>query len=916
MPNQVVIAFSSAATSEERAAYLQSIGAAVSRDIPALNTVVATLPTGTLDLPDSPIVARSEPDYYVSAQQTSVNDPLYPQQWALPAIGAPSAWAQMQTGAPNIAVALIDSGICTTHPDLQGRILPGYDFVENDSAPQDDFGHGCSAAGILAANANNDLGIAGVAPNIQILPLRVLNAQGVGTYSDVAAAMIYAVDNGVQIINLSLGGTQSSSVLESAVEYAVARGALIVAAAGNYPDRLLYPAAFAAVIAVGAVDQNLQRSSFSPAAGIDLFAPGRDILTTQIDGSYGLMTGTSFAAPYVAGIAALELASGRTLTLDGGFVRFGGSNTLVVAVPSATPGAWPSHYAALLNTARSSGILRVIVSLAVNFQPEAQLAPQAVQAQQTQIVQAQQAIISALSGYAAQIVAQSDQWLIPALALQVDETALQHLMTLPGITNISEDRPLPLRLNSSAGVIDAPEAWAMGYTGTGQTVVIVDSGIERTHSSFDGRVVTEACYSWNETDNPGTPTINERQDSLCPSGQTEQFGTGAAALDRCNLFGVSCDHGTHVAGIAAGGNATYRGVAPSANIIAIQVFTAFYHAGLCAPYTPPCILSYTADQINALNYTYAILHPVYTIASVNLSIGGGRYTSVCDNDLSVPAAEMKAAIDQLRAVNIATVIASANDGFSDALGFPACISTAISVASTTDADALSSFSNTASFLSLLAPGSNIISSIPGNMFQSLSGTSMAAPQVTGAWALLRQAQPTVTVTNALNILRNSGVPVLDTRNGLTFRRIDLDNALTALLPPTPTPTPVGYRTTVLRDQDLLYWMQAQPTTPLRIILVVITPNQLSIYVESVGVRGIVPVVIQQGSNLVQITYGPPTDLNGNPAPAALVSAVNTHLPTILTGALDQALALSFGSAHDLVDMTLRGNALDIGAILP
>ena len=273
------------------------------------------------------MVATSEPDYYVTALDDPLagpyNDPLYEQQWALPVIGAPEAWENFPADAPKVIVAVIDSGICVDHPDLAGRILDGWDYVENDAVPQDDFGHGCAVSGVIAANPNNGIGIVGVAPNAQIMPLRVLNAQGVGSYSDVATAIVFATDNGAQIINLSLGGSSPSNTLENAVNYADLHGMIVVAAAGNTGGSVLYPAAYEPVIAVGSVDPDLQRSTFSSyGPEIDLFAPGRDILTTKSDSSYWLVSGTSFAAPHVSGIAAVEALYGTTLTLTGGIVAF------------------------------------------------------------------------------------------------------------------------------------------------------------------------------------------------------------------------------------------------------------------------------------------------------------------------------------------------------------------------------------------------------------------------------------------------------------------------------------------------------------------------------------------------------------------------------------------------------------------
>lgn len=336
-PGQAVITFAPDASPAERRAYLAAAGATVQQEIGPLNAVVVSLPSAA-PLPPSPVVAAAEPDFRVVALQSApVDDPLYPQQWALPAIGAPAAWAALPAAAPPVTVAVIDSGICADHPDLAGRVLPGWDFVENDADPQDPFGHGCAVAGVIAA-AHDSAGMAGVAPHARILPLRVLDAQGTGVYSNVAAAITQAADLGAQIINLSLGGSSPSTVLADAVDYAVARGVTVIAAAGNTGGSVLYPAALAPVVAVAAVDPNLQRSSFSSyGPEIDLYAPGRDILTTRPGGAYAALSGTSFAAPQVAGVAALELALGRQLALTGGVVAVGGGTVAVVDPTPVTP---------------------------------------------------------------------------------------------------------------------------------------------------------------------------------------------------------------------------------------------------------------------------------------------------------------------------------------------------------------------------------------------------------------------------------------------------------------------------------------------------------------------------------------------------------------------------------------------------
>ena len=310
--NEVVVQFTSSTSKAERIAYVESIGGEIVQSVDVLDTVVIRVNSD--DIPQSPdanvVIANSEPNYYVSALLNNPpSDPLYTQQWALPRMNIPIAWEALPKDLPRVIVAVIDSGICYDHPDLAGHILDnGYDFIDGDTSAQDEFNHGCGVAGIIAANADNDEGIAGIAPNAQIMPLRVLDASGLGTYSDVAQAIVYAVDHGAQVINLSLGGTNPAVILENAVNYATENNVTIVAATGNTGSTApLYPAHYENVIAVGSIDEDGSISSFSN-LGADRWAPGRHILTTGVDGDYVFQNGTSFAAPQISGQKALELS--------------------------------------------------------------------------------------------------------------------------------------------------------------------------------------------------------------------------------------------------------------------------------------------------------------------------------------------------------------------------------------------------------------------------------------------------------------------------------------------------------------------------------------------------------------------------------------------------------------------------------
>ncbi|HEX9922719.1 MAG TPA: S8 family peptidase [Anaerolineae bacterium] len=249
------------------------------------------------------------------------NDPGYALQWGLTQIqdhdiNAAEAW-DFSTGGSDITIAIIDSGVDLDHPDLQAKIVPGYDFVNLDSLADDDYGHGTHVAGIAAAVSNNGLGITGVSWGAKIMPLKMLNASGTGTTFNLAKAIYFAVDNGAQVINMSLGASCGSGwpEVEDAVDYAVAKGVLLIAAAGNNQPYVFCPAAIADVVAVGATSATDVRASFSNyGPELEVVAPGVDIYSTLVGGGYGTKNGTSMAAPFVAGLAALLRSSDPALT--------------------------------------------------------------------------------------------------------------------------------------------------------------------------------------------------------------------------------------------------------------------------------------------------------------------------------------------------------------------------------------------------------------------------------------------------------------------------------------------------------------------------------------------------------------------------------------------------------------------------
>lgn len=255
-------------------------------------------------------VAYADVDRMVSALYAP-NDPSFSSQWHLPKIGAPFAWDTTR-GDPSVKIAIIDTGVDLDHRDLADNIdtANDWDFVNDDANADDDEGHGTHVAGIAAAAIDNGVNGAGVAPLSTILPMKALNAAGMGWESDIADAIIMATDEGADVVNMSLGSGYNDPGMEAAVEYAVARGVVVVAAAGNSATSApTYPAAYAGVVGVSATTSSDTRASFSNYGNyVDLAAPGVNIVSTKIGGGTERLSGTSMASPVVAGAAALVRA--------------------------------------------------------------------------------------------------------------------------------------------------------------------------------------------------------------------------------------------------------------------------------------------------------------------------------------------------------------------------------------------------------------------------------------------------------------------------------------------------------------------------------------------------------------------------------------------------------------------------------
>ena len=322
-PHTVLVKFKTTASTTSRDRALKRRGGRAGERVAGTSFVKVTT-SGRADelasrLSADPSVAEVTLDYVRSAAATP-NDPAFASdQDYLKTVRVPTAWDRSK-GSLNQVVAVIDTGVNGKHPDLVGRTVAGYDAIRNvgiaAGAASDDNGHGSMVSGIIAAATNNGQGIAGVAWNAKVMPVKVLDDTGNGTDSDVAEGINWAVSHGAKILNLSLGGDGDNPALHDAVKNAVARGAVVIVAAGNWGDDVpQYPAAYPEAIAVGATDTTGALTDFSSyGPWIDVAAPGWGILSTQLGSDYYIGDGTSFSAPIVSGVAALIRTQSPTLT--------------------------------------------------------------------------------------------------------------------------------------------------------------------------------------------------------------------------------------------------------------------------------------------------------------------------------------------------------------------------------------------------------------------------------------------------------------------------------------------------------------------------------------------------------------------------------------------------------------------------
>ena len=243
---------------------------------------------------------------------STTNDPYYANGWHLPKIGTPTAW-QTSSGR-NVVIAILDSGVDPDHPDLASKLVPGWNTYNNNADTADVYGHGTKVAGAAAALTNNGIGVAAVASDAQVMPMRVTGTDGWASYSAIASALTWAADRGARVANISFYGVETSSSARSAAQYMKNKGGLVVTSAGNYGvEETIAPSD--TMITVSATDSNDNKASWSSFGSfVDVAAPGTSIYSTVNGGGYGAVSGTSFSSPITAGVVALMMSANPALS--------------------------------------------------------------------------------------------------------------------------------------------------------------------------------------------------------------------------------------------------------------------------------------------------------------------------------------------------------------------------------------------------------------------------------------------------------------------------------------------------------------------------------------------------------------------------------------------------------------------------
>lgn len=315
-PNELLVGFRGGLSSSEAENVYRVHGAEKIEEIAKINVHRIRVPSNALEAVEAALSHRSEVKFvernYRLSPDFIPNDPVYASQWHLPKIYADAAW-DISVGSPSIVIAILDSGVDSTHPDLAPKLVAGFNFFDNNTNTADVYGHGTKVAGTAAAICNNATGVASPACQNLIMPIRVTDTAGSGYVSAIANGLTWAVDHGAKVMNLSFGGVAGISTITSASQYVINHGGLVVAAAGNCGCFDSTPAN-PYMISVSGTDGSDNLASWSSQGDyVDVAAPGVSIYTTTSGGGYAAVSGTSFSSPLTAGVVALMMSANTAL---------------------------------------------------------------------------------------------------------------------------------------------------------------------------------------------------------------------------------------------------------------------------------------------------------------------------------------------------------------------------------------------------------------------------------------------------------------------------------------------------------------------------------------------------------------------------------------------------------------------------
>ena len=352
VPGRVLVHFSADVGSARAQQSIAAAGGLKGKEIPHTGVYAVQLPP-TADeeafanaFRNRPGVTFAELDSVVAPQDITPNDPSYPSEWHLSKISAPAAWSTT-TGSSTVTIAILDTGVDGTHPDLAPKMVPGWNFYDNNADTSDVYGHGTAVAGTAAASSNNGSGVASIAWNCMIMPVRISDPSGFGSVSAIANGLTWAADHGARVANISYQVTGYPTI-STAAKYFQSKGGVVTVAAGN-GGVFDATAADPYMVTVSATDSSNALASFSNTGNaVDIAAPGVSIYTTNKGGGYGSWSGTSFSAPIAAGAAALVLSSNPSLT------GAQAQDALIKSANDLGPAGWDTAFGAgCLNVSRA-----------------------------------------------------------------------------------------------------------------------------------------------------------------------------------------------------------------------------------------------------------------------------------------------------------------------------------------------------------------------------------------------------------------------------------------------------------------------------------------------------------------------------------------------------------------------------------